>query len=142
MRKLLLPICIVLLAALLLPVIAGKAKSAGSAAEAPQITTVSQAAFSMRSSGAEDATSRLVGCYTGEHGEKLNFDGDGEVRRIGQNLSAVEGSYTLLQSSDGASILDMDLGGQKLYSFAFTSQEGAFTLTDTEGGTETFTPVP
>ena len=113
MRKLLISICIVALAALLISTVGGKSKSAA-AADVPQITSVSQAAFSMRSTGAEDATSRLVGSYAGEHGEKLSFNGDGEVKRIAQNLSSKAGSYTLLQSSDGASILDMDLDGQTL----------------------------
>ena len=141
MRKVLLPICIIALVVLLLSAVSGKI---GKGAEgAPQITSVSEAAFSMRSTGAEDATSRLVGSFTDEHGEKFNFSGKGEVKKIAQNLSSVNGSYTLLQSADGAAILDMSMDGkQALYTFALSSPEGHFTLTDASGATETFTPVP
>ena len=140
MRKLLLPICIIALAAILFSAVGGKQKPAE---ETPRFTTVSEAAFSMRSSGSEDATSFLVGSFSGEHGEKLNFSGTGEVKRILQNLSSVTGTYSLLQSTDGASILRLDIGGvSKLYAFSVSSQEGGFTITDTDGNREAFTPVP
>ena len=139
MKKLLLPICIVALIALLLSATGGKDKTAE---DAPRFTTVSEAAFSMRSSGSQDATSFLVGSYAGEHGEKLNFNGAGEVKRVLQNLSSVTGRYSLLQSADGAAILDLDIGGSaKLYAFAVAGPEGGFTITDAEGNTECFTPV-
>ena len=112
------------------------------APDAPRITSVSEAAFSMRSTGAQDATSRLVGSYTNDRGEKFNFSGSGEVRRVAQNLSSVDGSYSLLQSADGAAILDMSFDGrQALYTFALASPEGQFTLTDADGVTQTLTPV-
>ena len=140
MKKLLLPICIIALLALVLTAVSGKLKTPGD--EAPGVTTVSEAAFSMRTSGAADASSRLVGNFIDESGIKLCFDGAGQVKRVLQNLSAIEGRYTLLQSTDGAAILDMDLGdGQQLYSFALSSPEGAFTLTDGSGATQTYTPV-
>ena len=141
MKKLLLLICIVALAAVLLSAVGGKKQA--SADGEPRFTTVSEAAFSMRSSGSVDATSRLVGSYAGEHGEKLIFNGAGEVKRVLQNLSSVTGTYSLLQSTDGAAILDLDIAGdQRLYSFRLTSSDGAFTLTDPDGATRSYTPVP
>ena len=140
MRKVLLLICIVALGALLLSAVTGK--TAAPAEGAPQITSVSEAAFSMRSSGSENATSRLVGSFTDSHGEKYSFDGAGGVKRVAQNLSSVSGSYVLLQSAGGAAILDLSIDGREaIYSFAISSPEGHFTLTDADGATETFTPV-
>ena len=140
MKRLLLPICIIALAALLLSALGDRNKGGE---EAPRFTTVSEAAFSMRLSGAEDATSYLVGSYAGEQGEKLCFSGDGEVRRVLQNLSAVEGGYSLLQSADGASILRLNYSDDaQIYAFRIVSPEGQFTLTDQQGKTETYTPVP
>lgn len=141
MKRLLLPICIVALAAVLLSAVVGKKPA--SADDEPRFTTVSEAAFSMRSTGSTDATSRLVGSYAGEHGEKLIFNGAGEVRRVLQNLSSVTGTYSLLQSSGGAAILDLNIdGGQKLYSFRLASEDGVFTLKDPDGAIQRFTPVP
>ena len=140
MKKLLLPICIIALVAILFS--ARGEKQNGAEAAAPRFTTVSEAAFSMRSSGSQNATSFLVGSFSGEHGEKLNFNGTGEVKRVLQNLSSVTGSYSLLQSTDGAAILDLDIGGAaKLYAFVIASPEGGFILTDPDGHTETFRPV-
>ena len=140
MRKVFLSICIIALLALVLSAVAGRTQAP--AGDAPRITSVSEAAFSMRSTGAQDATSRLVGSFLDEHGEKFNFSGSGEVRRVAQNLSSVDGSYSLLQSADGAAILDMEVGGdQAIYSFRLASPEGHFTLTDSSGATETFSPV-
>ena len=145
MRKVLLSICIIALAVLVLTAVTGKSKApapAAPAGDAPRFSSVSEAAFSMRSTGSQDATTRLVGSFTDSHGEKYNFSGYGEVKRIAQNLSSVEGNYTLLQSADGAAILDMSLDGKEaIYSFNLASPEGHFTLTDSSGATETFTPI-
>ena len=139
MRKLLLPICIVALVAVLL---SGVSEKQPTTRDAPRFTTVSEAAFSMRSSGSQDATSFLVGTYAGEHGEKLTFNGAGEVKRVLQNLSSTTGRYALLQSTDGAAILDLDVGGnEKLYAFVVAGPDGGFTITDADGNTESFTPV-
>lgn len=139
MKRILLPVFIIALAVLLISAISGKGKPAE---DAPRIVTVSEAAFSMRSTGAEDATSFLVGSFAGEHGEKLMFSGAGEVKRVLQNLSSVTGSYSLLQSADGAVILSLDIAGaEKLYAFSLASPEGQFTIRDADGNTETFTPV-
>ena len=139
MKRILLPVFVIALAVLLISAISGKGKPAE---DAPRIVTVSEAAFSMRSTGAEDATSFLVGSFAGEHGEKLMFSGAGEVKRVLQNLSSVTGSYSLLQSADGAVILSLDIAGaEKLYAFSLASPEGQFTIRDADGNTETFTPV-
>lgn len=139
MRKFLLPICIIALLALIFSAVGGKGKPAE---EAPRFSTVSEAAFSMRASGAQDATSFLVGSFTGEKGEKLVFSGTGEVRRVMQNLSSVTGTYSLLQSSDGAAILNLDIGGsEKNYAFTLAAPDGSFTIRDTDGNAESFAPV-
>ena len=141
MKKLLLPICIIALVALLLSAVNGKSQKSGNAA--PKVTSVSEAAFSMRSSGSTDISSRLVGNFVSEHGEKLCFDGSGEVRRVAQNLSTASGSYTLLQSQDGSAILDLQIDGNKwLYSLALASPDGSFTLTDENGQELTINPIP
>lgn len=140
MRKILLTVCIIALVVLLLSAVSGKFSAP--AEGAPQITSVSEAAFSMRSGGSEDATRRLVGSFTDGSGVKYNFNGYGGVKRIAQNLSGTNGSYSLLQSPDGAAILDMSIDGQQaIYSFAVTSAEGQFTLTDAKGVARIFTPV-
>ena len=142
MKKLLLPICIVALLALVISAIAGKTKPEAETKDAPRFSTVSEAAFSMRSSGAEDATSFLVGSFAGEHGEKLSFNGSGQVKRVLQNLSSVAGTYSLLQSADGAVLLNLNIGNaEKIYTFAIASPEGGFTIRDTDGNTETFMPL-
>ena len=139
MKRLLLPICIIALAIILFSAVGGKGKTAE---DAPRYTTVSEAAFSMRSSGSEDATSFLVGSFSGEHGEKLVFNGGGEVKRVLQNLSSVTGTYSLLQSADGASLLTLNIGGaEKIYAFTVASPDGGFTIRDADGSAETFTPV-
>lgn len=140
MKKLLLPFCIIVVIAVLFSV--GGRKQGGDSA-VPQFSDVSEAAFSMRSSGSEDATSFLVGSFTGEHGQKMSFSGDGEAKKIAQNLSSESGTYSLLQSTDGAAILRMDIAGaSNLYSFRIASPEGGFVLTDSRGAEETFIPVP
>ena len=142
MKRLLLPICIVALLALLISAFSGKDKPAEAAEETPRFSTVSEAAFSMRSTGSEDATSFLIGSFAGEHGEKLVFNGKGEVKRVLQNLSSTTGTYSLLQSSDGASILNLSIGGaEKIYAFTIASPDGGFTIRDTDGNSETFAPV-
>ena len=142
MKKLLLPICIIALVALVLSAFAGKTKPAA-ADDGPRFSTVSEAAFSMRATGAQDATSFLVGSFTGEHGEKLVFNGAGEVKRVQQNLSSVKGIYSLLQSKDGAAILNLDIGGSaKNYSFVLTAPDGSFIIRDADGNAESFAPVP
>ena len=142
MKKLLLPICIIALIAILLSAVNGKKKTAAATEEAPRFSTVSEAAFSMRSSGSEDATSFLVGSFSGEHGEKLVFNGRGEVKRVLQNLSSVTGAYQLLQSADGAALLNLNIGGaEKIYAFSIASPDGGFIIRDADGKQETFTPV-
>ena len=139
MKKLLLPICIIALVAILITAIAGKGKTETAA---PHFSTVSEAAFSMRSSGSEDATSFLVGTFSGERGEKLVFSGSGEVKRVLQNLSSTAGTYSLLQSSDGAALLELSIGNaEKIYSFTVASPEGGFIIRDTDGNEETFVPL-
>ncbi len=140
MKRLLLPICVILLAIVLISAAGGKGKTAAS--DAPRFTTVSEAAFSMRSSGSEDASSFLVGSFAGEKGEKLVFNGSGEVKRVLQNLSSTTGTYSLLQSADGASLLTLNIGGaEKVYAFVIASPDGGFTIRDADGNAETFLPV-
>ncbi len=140
MKKLLLPICIIALLALLLSAVKDKRSPGG---ETPRFTSVSEAAFSMRNAGAEDATSYLVGNFTGEKGEKLCFSGDGDVKQVRQDLSSETGKCSLLQSPDGAAILQMEFSEKaQNYAFRVVSPDGQFILTDPQGATETFVPVP
>ena len=141
MKKILLPVLIIALVALLLSSVSGKTGKAGD--PAPQVTSVSEAAFSMRATGATDVSTRLVGNFVGENGLKLCFSGSGEVKRVAQNLNSTMGRYALLQSQSGAAILELEMdGGKTLYSFALASPDGDFTLTDGNGAARTFSPVP
>ncbi len=138
MKKLILGICAVMLVVFL---ISGGGKKAGDAA-APKTLTVSEAAFSVRNSKSEDATSFLVGRFAAEDGTQLSFDGQGEVREIAANLVAEIGRCSLTQSDDGAVIFWMELGGEsRLFAFQLAAPDGSFILTDANGNTETYTPV-
>ena len=143
MRRLILPACTVALLALLVSTASGKKQDAAKEAGAPAFTTVTEAAFSLRSTKTEDASSFLIGNFAGDQSSgKLVFDGEGSVRRVQQDLSYTSGSYCLVQSEDGAAILWMELdGGEQLYSFSVASPEGGFVLRDASGETETFMPV-
>ena len=142
MRRLFLSICAIALLALLISTASGKKKDVPRAPDAPAFTSVTEASFSLRRTGAEDATSFLVGNFNGEQSGKLVFDGAGSVRRVRKDLSYVPGTYSLMQSEDGAAILWMELdGGAQLYTFSVASPEGGFILRDANGGEETFLPI-
>lgn len=142
MRRLILPLCVIALLALVLSAVQGKSRDTVQAVDAPAFQTVTEAAFSLRKSGAEDATSFLVGNYMGERSGKMIFDGAGQVRQVRKDLSYIPGSYSLMQSADGAAILRMELDrGERLYSFSLASPDGGFTLRDAEGVEETFWPT-
>ena len=143
MRRLFLPICVIALLALLLSAVGGKKKDAPQGADTPAFTSVTEAAFSLRRTGSEDATSFLVGNFYGEQSGKMFFDGAGSVRRIRTDLSYIPGTYSLMQSEDGAAILRMELdAGEQLYTFSVASPEGGFVLRDAGGAEETFLPMP
>ena len=143
MRRWILTICVIALLAIVLSAVGGKERDAEQETDAPAFQTVTEAAFSLRKSGAEDATSFLVGNYMGERSGKMVFDGAGQVRQIRKDLSYVPGSYSLMQSADGAVILRMELDrGERLYSFSLASPEGGFLLRDENGREETFLPTP
>ena len=143
MRRWILAICVIALLALVLSAVGGKGRDAEQEPDAPAFQTVTEAAFSLRKSGAEDATSFLVGNYMGERSGKMVFDGAGQVRQIRKDLSYIPGSYSLMQSADGAVILRMELDrGERLYSFSLASPEGGFLLRDENGREETFLPTP
>lgn len=138
MKKLILGICAVMLVVFLL---FGGGKNAGDRDEA-KVRSVSEAAFSVRNSKSEDATSFLVGRFAAEDGTRLSFDGQGEVREIAANLVTEVGRCSLTQSDDGAVVLWMDLNGEaRLFSFQLASPDGMFTLTDVNGNTVQYTPV-
>ena len=138
MKKLIFGICAVMLVVFLL---FGGGKNASDKDEA-KVLSVSEAAFSVRNSKSEDATSFRVGRFAAEDGTRLSFDGQGEVREIATNLVTKVGRCSLTQSDDGAVVLWMDLGGEaKLFTFQLASPEGRFILTDAEGNTEQYTPV-
>ena len=94
MKKILLPVLIIALVALLLSSVTEKTGKVED--PAPKVTSVSEAAFSMRATGATDVSTRLVGNFVGENGVKLCFSGSGEVKRVAQNLNSTMGRYALL----------------------------------------------
>ena len=143
MRRLILPICVIALLALLISTASGKKKDAAQSPDAPAFTSVTEAAFSLRRTGAVDVTSFLVGKFSGERSGKMDFDGAGSVRQVRKDLSYIPGTYSLMQSEDGAAILRMELdAGELLYAFSIASPEGGFLLRDENGNEETFLPIP
>jgi len=139
MKRAFLPLCLVVIAVVAIVLTGRQAATT----EVPDLSAVSEAAFDVRRTGSENATSFLVGNFTTEKGEKFCFSGKGEVKRIGLNLSSVTGQYVLLQSDSGAAVLQLELDGtERLYAFRLASPEGNFTLTDAEGITTAFAPVP
>ena len=138
MKRLLWPICIVFVAIVLFSGFGGTDDMA------PQdLSSVSEAAFAMRTSDYEDVTSFLVGRFVGDQGSSLRFDGLGGFSETGANLDTRAGSVILTQSEGGATLLQLRIGDTvQLYSFQLISAEGAFTLTDANGNSETFQPSP
>lgn len=139
MKKLALPLCVIIVAALL-SVISGKQATNN---DAPQIRSVSEAAFSVRNSECTDATSFLVGKFSGDNGSKLTFTGDGYVTEVKQDFSAATGEYTLTQTEEGFSMLEIrDMSGEAhLFTFALVSPDGDFVLTDAAGVSVNFKPM-
>ena len=140
MKKLALPLCIILLAALL-SAIGGKQATKP---DTPQIQSVSEAAFSIRNSECTDATSFLVGKFFGDNGSKLTFTGDGYVTEVKKDYSATTGEYTLTQTENGSAMLleVRNIEGEvKLYSFHLASPDGDFILMDADGVAVTYKPI-
>ena len=138
MKRLLWPICIVLLAIVLFSGFGGTEELAFQ-----DPSSVSEAAFAMRTSGYEDVTSFLVGRFLGDQGTSLRFDGVGGFSETSVNLDTRAGTVSLIQSEGGAALLQLTVDGTpQLYTFQLISAEGAFTLTDADGNSETFQPTP
>lgn len=138
MRKLVLAVCAVMLLVL---IISGGNNQAGDKT-APEIMSVTEAAFSMRNSKCEDATSFLVGRFTNQNGKLLCFDGLGEVKEVATNLVTQIGRCSLTQSDDGAAVLRIEKDQNvRLYAFRIYAPEGGFVLTDSDGKTEIYTPM-
>ena len=136
MKRLLLPVCLILIAVVLF-------SGVGEKQTTPiEDLTVSEAAFSIRSSGSEDATSFLVGRFLSNQGTRLNFDGSGAVEKTAANLNVEPGKYRLTQSADGAVVLQITFDEvQSMYCYRLSSPEGEFELTDSSGNIETFHPI-
>ena len=137
MKRLLLPVCVILIAIVLFSGIGNNGE-----ANAPENLSVSEAAFVIRTSDSEDASAFLVGRFQGEQGTRLNFDGAGTAEKTSVNLTMESGTYVLTQASGGTALLQIKFGGElRLYTFSLTSNEGAFRLTDADGNSEIFTPL-
>lgn len=137
MKRLLWPVCIVLIAIVLFSGFSGMEDGV---AQGP--VSVSEAAFAVRTSSCEDVTSFLVGCFDSDKGTRLRFDGAGGVIETSMNLDTREGTALLTQTAGGTALLQLSVGDSlQLYTFQLVSAEGAFTLTDADGGSETFQPV-
>ena len=143
MRRILLVVCIVALLALVLHAVGGKDSATAQSADAPAFLTVSEAAYALRSSATQDATSFLVGRFRSANGIIMSFDGAGAVKMIKQDYSTFRGSYSLQQSVGGAAILRMafDEENETLYTFEIASPEGGFILRNSAGAMWTFFPT-
>lgn len=143
MRRILLVVCIVALLALVLHAVGGKDNATAQSADAPAFLTVSEAAYSLRSSATQDATSFLVGSFRSANGVILSFDGAGAVKMIKQDYSTFRGRCSLQQSVNGAAILRMafDEETETMYTFEIASPEGGFTLRNSAGTEWTFLPT-
>ena len=136
MKRLLLPVCLILIAIVLFSGASGKKPVA------VENLTVSEAAFAIRNNENEDATSFLLGRFLGEQGTRLNFDGKGGVEKTAVNLNMESGRYLLMQTADGAAVLQITFDDELLiYSYRLNSPEGDFILTDRSGATEVFHPI-
>lgn len=139
MKRLLWPICVVLIAIVLFSGFSGTDDGIGGMQDS---LSVSEAAFAMRTSSSEDVTSFLVGRFAGDKGTTLRFDGVGGVSEISVGLVIREGTAILTQSEGGAALLQLSIDDTlQLYTFQLVSAEGAFTLTDANGDSETFQPI-
>lgn len=137
MKRLLWPVCVVLIAIVLF---SGFIGTEDGTSQSP--VSVSEAAFAIRTSDCEDVTSFLVGRFDGDKGKRLRFDGVGGVWETSVNLDTREGTAILTQSEGGAALLQLNIGGTlQLYTFQLVSAEGDFTLTDADGNSETFQPL-
>lgn len=137
MKRLLVPVCIIIIAIVLFSV----AGNDGATVTTGPVS-VSEAAYTVRTSQAEDATGFLVGRFSGNQGTNLFFDGSGEVKQLQVNLDTEIGDYNLTQARAGAALLKITFGGElKMYTFELASPEGDFRLTDADGNTEIFRPV-
>ena len=59
-----------------------------------------------------------------------------------RGVGAQDSFDALLQSSDGAALLELSIGNaEKIYSFTVASPEGGFIIRDTDGNEETFVPL-
>lgn len=137
MKRLLWPVCVVLIAIVLF---SGFIGTENGVTQDPD--SVSEAAFAMRTSDCEDVTGFLVGRFDGDKGTRLRFDGVGGVWETSASLETREGSAVLTQSEGGAALLQLRLDGTlRLYTFRLASAEGDFVLTDADGNSETFQPL-
>ena len=135
MKKLVVAVCAVMLVVLIL--FGGQTGKS----PAPDILSVSEAAFSIRNSASEDATWAIVGRFEAEDGSRLSFDGCGTVNDIAVNLTMKTGHYTALQT-ENAMVLRMEFdGAEKLYSVGLASPNGGFILTDVDGNSVTYYPI-
>ena len=103
-----------------------------------------EAAFSMPSSvsGSRDITGFLVGDFEGEDGSRLSFDGQGSARRISTDGLVSSGSCSLLEQSDGSTMVRFVFeSGEEIYAFSLTSEMGDFILKDAEGEVTKYSPI-
>ena len=138
MKRLLLPVCIIIIAIVLFSAVGAPGESPA----LPDSISVSEAAYTVRTMPREDATGFLVGRFSGNQGTNLFFDGSGEVKQLQINLNTETGAYSLTQARTGAALLQVSIGGEmRMYTFELASPEGDFRLTDADGNTEFFRPV-
>ena len=135
MKRLIIPICVIVVAMLLFSV-------NGKQPETAEPLDVETAAFMIRTSESRNASQCLVGKFLGDQGTRLNFDGNGTVESTAVNLDVTSGSYSLTES-DGASILQMKFDGVRtMYILQHLPDEVGFRITDANGNSEVFTAVP
>ena len=136
MKRLLLPVCIILIAIVLFSV-GGEIDTAE-----PKELSVSEAAFAVRTSVCEDATAFLVVNFRSEQGTRLNFDGSGSAEKASPNLNVENVSYELTQTAGGTALLQISFGDAvERYTFQLMGPTGRFRLTDANGNYEIFDPV-
>ena len=137
MKRLLLPVCVILIAIVLFSGIGNNGE-----VKAPETLSVSEAAFVIRTSDHEDATAFLIGRFLGDQGTRLNFNGAGTAEKTSVNLTMETGTYVLTQSTGGTALLQIKFGDELcLYTFSLVSESGDFRLTDADGNSEIFKPL-
>ena len=103
----------------------------------PDITVAAGGNIAAAGSISKDATSFLVGTFSGSDGSEIFFDGVGAFRS-----DNAQGEYVLTDNGGNTGTLSLTSGGNvSLYSFKLISGDGEFSLVSTNREAVDYSPV-